>query len=74
MVYVWEIYKNLKFLREEKNLTVDELSELSGVSKVKILSIELERSFEHNIEDIAKLALALDITVDDFMCQKFYEE
>lgn len=74
MVYVWEIYKNLKFLREEKKLTVDELSELSGVSKVKILSIEQERSFEHHIEDIAKLALALDVTVDDFMCQKFYEE
>ena len=49
----WEIYKNLKFLRQEKNLTVDELSKLSGVSKAKILSIERELSFEHNIEDIA---------------------
>ena len=46
----WEIYKNLKFLRQEKNLTVDELSKLSGVSKAKILSIERELSFEHNIE------------------------
>lgn len=58
MIYVkWEIYKNLKFLRQEKNLTVDELSKLSGVSKAKILSIERELSFEHNIEDIARLAL-----------------
>lgn len=70
----WEIYKNLKFLRQEKNLTVDELSKLSGVSKAKILSIEREPSFEHNIEDIARLALVLDVTVDDFVCQKFYEE
>ena len=62
----WEIYKNLKFLRQEKNLTVDELSKLSGVSKAKILSIERELSFEHNIEDIARLALVLDVTVDDF--------
>ena len=55
MIYVkWEIYKNLKFLRQEKNLTVDELSKLSGVSKAKILSIERELSFEHNIEDIAR--------------------
>ena len=69
-----EIYKNLKFLRQEKNLTVDELSKLSGVSKAKILSIERELSFEHNIEDIARLALVLDVTVDDFVCQKFYEE
>ena len=67
----WEIYKNLKFLRQEKNLTVDELSKLSGVSKAKILSIERELSFEHNI---ARLALVLDVTVDDFVCQKFYEE
>ena len=70
----WEIYKNLKFLRQEKNLTVDELSKLSGVSKAKILSIERELSFEHNIEDIARLALVLDVAVDDFVCQKFYEE
>ena len=70
----WEIYKNLKFLRQEKNLTVDELSKLSGVSKAKILSIERELSFEHKIEDIARLALVLDVTVDDFVCQKFYEE
>ena len=70
----WEIYKNLKFLRQEKNLTVDELSKLSGVSKAKILSIERELSFEHNIEVIARLALVLDVTVDDFVCQKFYEE
>ena len=69
-----QIYKNLKFLRQEKNLTVDELSKLSGVSKAKILSIERELSFEHNIEDIARLALVLDVTVDDFVCQKFYEE
>ena len=68
------INKNLKFLRQEKNLTVDELSKLSGVSKAKILSIERELSFEHNIEDIARLALVLDVTVDDFVCQKFYEE
>ena len=75
MIYVkWEIYKNLKFLRQEKNLTVDELSKLPGVSKAKILSIERELSFEHNIEDIARLALVLDVTVDDFVCQKFYEE
>ena len=75
MIYVkWEIYKNLKFLRQEKNLTVDELSKLSGVSKAKILSIERELSFEHNIEDIARLSLVLDVTVDDFVCQKFYEE
>jgi transcriptional regulator with XRE-family HTH domain len=75
VIYVkWEIYKNLKFLRQEKNLTVDELSKLSGVSKAKILSIERELSFEHNIEDIARLALVLDVTVDDFVFQKFYEE
>ena len=75
VIYVkWEIYKNLKFLRQEKNLTVDELYKLSGVSKAKILSIERELSFEHNIEDIARLALVLDVTVDDFVCQKFYEE
>ena len=70
----WEIYKNLKFLRQEKNLTVDELSKLSGVSKAKILSIERELSFEHNIEDIARLSLVLDVTLDDFVCQKLYEE
>ena len=52
----WEIYKNLKFLRQEKNLTVDELSKLSGVSKAKILSIERELSFEHNIEEASKSA------------------
>lgn len=66
----WQIYENLKNLREKKNLTIEELSDKSGVSKLTISNIESMITRSHNIDTIAKLALSLGVTVDDFVCKK----
>lgn len=67
----WKIYDNLRKLRKEKNLTIEELSKKAGVSENVISNIENKATFTHSIDTIAKLALALDVTVEDFTCKSF---
>ncbi len=66
----WQIYENLIKLREKNNLTIEELSDKSGISKLTISNIENRITYSHNIDIIAKLALALGVTVDEFVCEK----
>ncbi|MGL5753089.1 MAG: helix-turn-helix domain-containing protein [Paraclostridium sp.] len=66
----WKIYRNLKFLRENQGLSIEELSKISGVKTSTIKNIENKQSFEHYIDDIAKLAKALNVSVEDFMCKE----
>ena len=40
------MYKNLKLLREERNWSVDELSQISGIDKKTLVAIESEEDFE----------------------------
>lgn len=67
----WKIYDNLRKLRREKNLTIEELSKRTGISETVISNIENKVTFTHSIDTIAKLALALDVTVEDFTCKDF---
>ncbi len=50
----------LKKMRTERNMTIKELSELSGVPEAQIRRIE--RTANGSVESIAKLALALRVS------------
>ena len=57
----------VKSQRSLKNLTQDELSELSGVSKAVISRIENPNNFHDcKVSSVMKLAIALDISPQKF--------
>ena len=58
-----KIMLKLKEIRLSKNLSVPQLVELSGVSRRTIQDIE--RRGDCMVSNLAKLAIALDVTLDD---------
>jgi transcriptional regulator with XRE-family HTH domain len=58
-----ETQMNLKQIRNDKNLTLKKLSELSGVPQRTIEDIE--RSNECKVSTAIKLADALSVTLDE---------
>ena len=56
--------KNLKKIRNEKNIGIRELARISGVSHIIIMNIESGKSRNSTITSIMKLAKSLDITID----------
>ena len=66
---------NLKQLRNQKKITVNELSELSGVSKRGIEDLE-KRAAEANpyFDTALKLANALEVTLEELMLTKSENE
>ena len=60
-------YKNLKKLREEKNLSIKQLSENTGISELIIKNIEEQLTTNHGINKISILSKALDVSIDDFI-------
>ena len=57
--------ENLKYLRKRKNLTQKELSDISGVSCNSIINYENSRRTSPPISVLKKLAIALDVGVDE---------
>lgn len=56
--------ENLRNLRKERNLSIKQLSELSGLSAVQISNYEHDH-YVPNAININKLAVALECTYDD---------
>lgn len=54
----------IKEVREEKNMTQDELSKKSGVSRGTISALENGTSRATTTKTLTKIARALDTTVD----------
>ncbi len=61
------IGKNIKRLRQEKELSQDKLSKLADLSLNTVVKIELDESPNPTIETIQKIAKALDVSVDDLL-------
>lgn len=61
-----KVKTNLKRIREEQNLTIDELASISNVTSVTIRNIEKGR-FNPNPKTVNKLAIALDVDFDDLV-------
>jgi len=56
--------ENLRNLRKERNLSIKQLSDLSGLSAVQISNYEHDH-YVPNAININKLAVALECTYDD---------
>lgn len=61
------IGKNIKRLRQEKELSQDKLSKLADLSLNTVVKIELDESPNPTIETIQKIAKALSVSVDDLL-------
>lgn len=55
----------LKEMREEKNITQEELEKLSGVSRQTISAIENNDGYQAKVGTLMALAKALETTVDN---------
>ena len=54
---------NLKRIREDKNLTIGELSEKSGINKGYLKKIEENNAPRLSISKVIKIASALDVNL-----------
>lgn len=61
------IGKNIKRLRQEKELSQDRLSKLADLSLNTVVKIELDESPNPTIETIQRIAKALEVSVDDLL-------
>ena len=61
------IGKNIKRLRQEKELSQDKLSKLADLSLNTVVKIELDESPNPTIETIQRIAKALGVSVDDLL-------
>ena len=60
----------LRELREEKNMTQEELAEKSGVSRAIIWRLERDDNHNATTKTLHKLAVALGVPVDAFFVDK----
>lgn len=62
-----KIGKNIKKLRQVKDLSQDRLSKVAGVSYNSIIKLETGGITNSTIETLQKIAKALDVSVDELM-------
>lgn len=60
----------LKEIREKRNLTQDELAELSGVRQSTISNIELGHTVNPGLDTLQKLSKALGVSLDELTEKK----
>jgi transcriptional regulator with XRE-family HTH domain len=61
------ISKNLKKLRENKELSQEKLARLSDVANNTIVKIEAGKNQNPTLDTLKKIAKALDVSVDDLI-------
>ena len=61
------IGKNIKKLRQEKDISQDKLSKLADISLNTVVKIELDQSPNPTLETIQKLAKAFGVSLDDLV-------
>ncbi len=68
--------KRIKYIRKKLNLTLEEVSQRSGLYKSNISEIENERRFKPNLQTLERLAKALNCSIEDFftLCIEYDEE
>lgn len=63
--------KRIKELRKANNMTIKDLSEKSGVGQSTISEIETGKAKNPKSETLAKIANALNVTVDTLLVEKW---
>ncbi len=61
------IGKNIKKLREQREISQDRLSKLADISSNTVAKLELDDSSNPTIETLQKIAKALNVKVDDLI-------
>ena len=61
------ISKNIRKLREQKDISQDRLSKLADISLNTIAKLELDDSQNPTIETLQKIAKALEVGVEDLI-------
>lgn len=61
------IHKNIRKLREQKNISQDRLSKLADISLNTIAKLELNDAQNPTIETLQKIAKALEVKVEDLI-------
>ena len=61
------IGKNIKKLRQEKDISQDRLSKLADISLNTVVKLELDENPNPTIETLQKLAKSLGVSVDDLI-------
>lgn len=61
------IGKNIKRLRNEKNISQDKLSKLADISLNTVVKLELDQSPNPTLDTLKKIAKSLDISIDDLI-------
>jgi len=59
--------KNLKKLREQKELSQDRLAKLADVANNTIIKIEQGKNMNPTLETLKKVAKALEVSIDDLI-------
>lgn len=59
--------KNIKYIRESKNIGVNELSRLSGVNASYISALERDEKKNPSVAILEKLANSLEVSIEDIM-------
>lgn len=59
--------KNIKYIRESKNIGVNELSRLSSVNASYISALERDEKKNPSVAILEKLANALEVSIDEIM-------
>ena len=59
--------ENIKKIRKKRNLTQDKLARLADISYTSITKIETSVIKSPSIQTVAKIAKALDISLDDLI-------
>jgi transcriptional regulator with XRE-family HTH domain len=62
--------KNIRTLRNKHKMTQSDLAKKSGVSFYTIVKIELDQNKNPKIKTTAKIADALDISIDELLTLK----
>ena len=58
---------NIKKIRKKRNLTQDKLARLADISYTSITKIETGVIKSPSVQTVAKIAKALNVTLDDLM-------
>ena len=72
MKYGGDILKNLKKLRQEANLSQEELAQKAGISRVAISLLERGKSVNPMSSTVKKLSDALNVDPKVLLCNEEY--
>ena len=57
---------NIKKFREEKGLSIEELSKCTGISEMNILHYEIAEGMPISIYDLYRISVILEVSIEKF--------